>query len=85
MRPTNKKRPTETQKQEGKTRSKPTKNAAKTKSQDKQEEGPKEAGKGRTQTATTQQPTHSDRVVLCLHEAAVLTSNSRPSVLSAAG
>jgi excisionase family DNA binding protein len=54
----NKKRPTKTQKQEAKTRSKPTKNEAKTESQEKQEEGPKEAGKGRTQTATTQTPTH---------------------------
>jgi transcriptional regulator with XRE-family HTH domain len=47
-----------TQKQEAKTRSKPTKNKAKTESQEKQQGGPKEAGKGRTQTATTQPPTH---------------------------
>ncbi len=54
----NKKKPTKTQKQEAKTRSKPTKNEAETESQEKQEERPKEAGKGRTQTATTQPPTH---------------------------
>jgi len=29
-----------------------------TESKEKQEEGPKKAGKGRTQTATTQPPTH---------------------------
>jgi excisionase family DNA binding protein len=54
----NKKRPSKTQKQEGKARSKPTKNEAKPKAKRSKEEGAKEAGKGRTQTATTQPPTH---------------------------
>jgi hypothetical protein len=54
----NKKRPTKTQKQEAKTRSKPTKNEAKTKAKRSKKKDPKEAGKGRTQTATTQPPTH---------------------------
>jgi hypothetical protein len=54
----NKKRPTKTQKQEAKARSKSTRNEAKTECQEKQEEGAKKAGKRRTQTATTQQPTH---------------------------
>jgi hypothetical protein len=58
MKPTRKRDQQKFKKQEAKTRSKPTKNEVKTESQEKQEEGPKEAGKGRTQTATTQPPTH---------------------------
>jgi hypothetical protein len=63
MRPTNeantkKKKPSQSPKQEGKRRSKPTRNEAKSKSQEKQDEGLKKTGKGRTQTATTQPPTH---------------------------
>jgi outer membrane biosynthesis protein TonB len=53
-------------------RSKPTKNEAKTESQEKQEEGPKKAAKGRTQTATTQPPTHYESRDSCLGRSLVI-------------
>jgi hypothetical protein len=78
MRPTNeannKRDQAKTQKQEAKTRSKPAKNKAKTESKEKQEEGPKKAGKGRTQTATTQQPTHYESSDSCLGRSLVISN-----------
>jgi hypothetical protein len=78
----NKRDPTKTKKQEAKTRRKPTKNEVKTESEEKQEEGPKKSRQGRTQTATTQPPTHYELGSRAPVRAA---SNDRLSVLGATG
>jgi hypothetical protein len=54
----NKRDQPKTQKQEAQKNKQANKEPSQNRSQEKQGEGPKEAGKGRTQTATTQQPTH---------------------------
>jgi hypothetical protein len=82
MKPTAKRDQPKTQEQEGKARSKPTKSQAKTERQEKQEERPKEAAKGRTQTATTQPPTHYE---LGSRAPARAASNELLSVLGATG